>query len=453
MDSIATIARHVARTSYRDLSMSVIENTKKCIIDTIGVGIAGRRAPACPEALFMIRQWAGRPESTIILQDFKSPAPWAAFVNSIAMHALDFDDTLDESPHHANVSAFPAALAAAEACGGVSGQELICALALGNDVSCRLSLSLKRPLSWTRAATCGHFGATAAVGKIWDITEEQLVNAFGIVYAQTAGNVQALLDGALTKRMQPAFAAKNAILSVELAKRGITGASNVLEGEMGFYKLYEQNEYNKAVLLEDLGKNFAGERLSLKPYPSCRMTHSAVDLALNMKKTHHVCLDDIDEVTVICSRMVRKMVGEPFQMRTNPEVDAQFSIPYTVLVALDKGNLFLEDFEPEAVAMNSASGLLGHIRVEEDPTLAERDMMRCSMVIRLRDKRSLEMATLAPKGSPSNPLSMNECVEKFKRCARYGKGRINDDRIEAILHMLETLEQINDVRSLAELLA
>ncbi|MBN2438257.1 MAG: MmgE/PrpD family protein [Deltaproteobacteria bacterium] len=453
MDSIAAIARHVAQTSYQDLPASVIENTKKCIIDTLGVGIAGRMAPACPEAFDMVRQWSGRPESTVILRDSKSPAPWAAFVNSIAMHALDFDDTLDESPHHANVSAFPALLAAAEARGSVSGKDLICALALGNDVSCRLALSLKRPLAWTRAATCGHFGATAAVGKISELGEERLVHAFGIVYAQTAGNVQGLLDGALTKRMQPAFAAKNAIVSVELAKRGITGASHVLEGDMGFFRLYEQNEYDKSVLLEDMGKVFAGERLSLKPYPSCRMTHAAIDLAISIRKNNQICLDDVDAVTVTCSRMVHKMVGGAFQIRTNPEVDAQFSIPYTVSIAFDRGDVFLEDFEPDVVARVSAAGLHGRIRVEEDPVLPERDIMQCRMEVRLGDGRILTEATAAPRGSPANPLSMDECIEKFKKCARYGSDPMKEDRIKAMLHLLGDLENLPDISRLMNILS
>ena len=345
MDSIALFSDYVAQTNYSDLPLKVVENTKKFIIDTIGVGIAGLTAPGCLEAFEVVKHWSGRPEATVLMRNLKCPAIWAGFVNSIAMHALDFDDTLDESAHHANVSTLPAALAMAEARGKVTGKELICALALGQDVSCRLALSLKRPLAWTRAATCGYFGATSAVGKILGLDSEKMRNAFGIAYSQTAGNVQGLADGALSKRMQPAFAVKSAILSACLAEKGITGASNVLEGDFGFFKLYEGNEYDRNVLLKDLGEDFTGSRLSLKPYPCCRMAVSAIALALNLRKEHDIKLNTVQGITVICSKMVYNMVGKPFEIRNNPQTDAQFSIPYTVIIAILNGDVFLCDFD------------------------------------------------------------------------------------------------------------
>jgi len=183
------------------------------------------------------------------------------------------------------------------------------------------------------------------------------------------------------------------------------------------------------------------------------MTHAAIDLAISLKKNNHLRLHDAEAVTVICSRMVCKMVGGAFQIRTNPEVDAQFSIPYTVSVALDKGDVFLEDFEPEVVAKVSAAGSLGRIRVEEDPVLPERDIMRCRMDIRLKDGRILTAATTAPKGSPANPLSMDECIGKFKKCVRYGSGPMKEDRMETILHLLGDLENIPDISRLMNILS
>ena len=129
MDSIGQLSDYVVKTDYVHLPRAVIENTKKFIVDSIGVAIAGLNSPGCLEALEVIKHWGGRPEATVILSDLRCPAPWAGFVNSIFMHALDFDDTLDESAHHATVSALPAALAIAESKGGASGKDLICAVA------------------------------------------------------------------------------------------------------------------------------------------------------------------------------------------------------------------------------------------------------------------------------------------------------------------------------------
>ena len=153
MDDISQFAGYIARTQYSELPQTVVNNTKKFIIDTIGVGLAGLEAPGCPESIDVVKAWGGVPERTVLMNDYKCSSPWAAFLNSIFMHALDFDDALDESPLHANVSALPAALALGEARQGATGKDLICAVALGQDVACRIGASLKLPLAWTRTAT------------------------------------------------------------------------------------------------------------------------------------------------------------------------------------------------------------------------------------------------------------------------------------------------------------
>jgi len=452
MDSIARFSDYVARINYSDLPTAVIENTKKFIIDTIGVGIAGLNAPGCLEALEVVKYWGGRPEATVLMSDFRCPAPWAGFVNSIFMHALDFDDTLDESAHHATVTALSPALAMAESKGEVTGKELICAVAIGQDISCRLAIALRRPLAWTRAATCGFFGATAAAGKILRLNEEKMWNAFGIAYSQTAGNIQGLLDGALSKRMQPGFAVKSAILSALLAQKGVTGARNVLEGDFGFFKLYEGNDYDKDILLKNLGEDFTGNRLSLKPYPSCRMTHSSIDLALRLQSEHDINFDTIEKITVTCSKMVYEMVGKPFEIRKNAQTDAQFSIPYTVITAFLKGNVFLSNFEENNIRNQKIIDLTKLVQVIPDETIEAKNMMECSLEIKTRDGQVFSSSTSAAKGNPLNPMDIDECMEKFRKCVAYGLRKISQGKISEILDILKNLERLKDIRTLMKLL-
>lgn len=453
MDSIGQFSDYVTRTGYFDLPTAVIENTKKFVIDTIGAGIAGQTAPGCIEALEVVKRWGGRPESTVLMNDFRCPAPLAGFVNSIFMHALDFDDTLDESAHHATVSVLPAALAMAESKGEVTGKDLICAIAVGQDVSCRLAIALRRPLAWTRAATCGFFGATASAGKILKLDQEKMWNAFGIAYSQTAGNIQGLLDGALSKRMQPGFAAKSAIFSAVLAKRGITGARNVLEGEFGFFKLYEGNDYDKDVLLKDLGEDFTGNRLSIKAYPSCRMTHSSIDLALKLRNEYDIDLDNIENITVTCSKMVYEMVGKPFEIRENAQADAQFSIPYTVITALLKGDVFLSDFEEKNIRNQKIMDLTKLVKVIQDENIEAKNMMECTLEIKMRDSQVFSSSTSVARGNPLNPIGIDECMEKFRKCVAYSPKKIAQDKVSEILDILENLEGLKDIKILMDLLS
>jgi 2-methylcitrate dehydratase PrpD len=452
MDTILQFAEYVVKTKFLDLPQKVVDNTKKFIIDTIGVGIAGLEAPACQETLRTVRGWGGVKESTVLLSNYRCPAPWAAFQNSIFMHAIDFDDTLDASPLHANVTVLPAALALSEAREGTTGKDLICAVAIGQDVACRIAASLKRPLAWTRTVTCGYFGATAAAGKILKLDSEKIWNAFGISYCQTSGNVQPMLDGVLVKRMQPAFAAKAAVLSSVLAENGITGTKNVLDGDFGFFKLYEGNEYDRDILLGGLGKEFRGMDLSVKPYPCCRMTHASVDAALQLRRNVEFKLSDIERIYVRPSKMVFEMVGSPFQIRKDPQVDAQFSIPYTVAVALMKGDVFISDFEEKNIRDSGIKALADKIEVVADLTIDHRDIMHCSVEAKMKEGGIIRSAVSAIKGNPLNPMSTQDCMEKFRKCVSYSSQKISTKKISTILDVLSNLEKIDSIRQLAKLL-
>src|SRR5512137_140687 len=111
MDVLTAVADHVTRVGYDSLPPEVVEMTKRFILDSLGVAFAGVNAPGCREVVQLVTAWGGRPESTVLSGGTRVPAPWAALVNITMMHALDFDDTLDESALHAHVSVLPAALA------------------------------------------------------------------------------------------------------------------------------------------------------------------------------------------------------------------------------------------------------------------------------------------------------------------------------------------------------
>ncbi len=452
MDSVNRIVDHVTGTQFNDLPEAVVDDAKRFILDSLGVTIAGSSAPGCKEVVDLFKEWGGKPEATILLYGGKVPSPSAAMANSMMMHALDFDDTLDESALHAHVSVLPAAVAVAESVGRVSGKDLITAVTLGVDLVCRLGLATRRPLSWIRSATCGFFGAAAAAGKVMGLNGEQMSNALGVAYSQVAGNAQCLIDGGLVKRMQPAFAARAGVLSAFLARGRITGARHFLEGQYGFFNLYEGGDYDPEKLLQDLGTRFEGTKLSIKPYPSCRMTHAAIDAALSIREEHGIEPYDIEEIVVHASKMVHDMVGSPFTIRDNPQVDAQFSIPYTVAAALIRGDVFLRDFEESSIRDPHVLSCAGGVKVVVDPELAERDIMTTHLVLKTKDKAYSKRIDKA-KGNPLNPMSMDDCIEKFRKCVLSSQRPIPEEKVDEILDCLVELEGLKEIGTLMGLLS
>jgi len=439
---------HLYDTTYADLDPAAVACCKRLVMDTIGVAFPGRSAPGVPEMVSLMASWGGERGASVLFEPFKIAPPMAAMVNSTMMHALDFDDTLDASALHTFVTVLPAALAAAEAAGKpVDGQTFIAALVLGVDVICRISLGIQRPLSWIRTATCGSFAAAASAAKILGLDRDQISDALGIAYAQTAGNAQGLLEGRLVKRMQPAFAASAGVTAAFLASRGVTGSRAFLTGTYGYYPLYERGDLDEAAVIDGLGRHFTIVDLSIKPYPCCRMTHSAIDAALAVRE-RLTSLGRLERIEVNASSMVAEMVGKPFRIGKNPQVDAQFSIPYTVAVALLYGDVFLGDFEPEAVRREPVNALAAKVHVNENPNLAPKDILPAQLRAIGANGESLEVRINAPLGNPLRPVNDAQCRQKFLKCIQYSGISFDEARSRDLLNRIENLEHLEDVCTL-----
>jgi len=452
MDIVTELVNHIVTTQFEDIPHEVIEEEKKLIIDSLGVAIAGAYAPGCQEIVTLVKEWSGRPEASLIVYGGKVASPWAALANSTMMHALDFDDTLDDSALHAHVSVLPSALAMAERKGDVTGKELITAVVLGVDLVCRLGLATRKPLSWIRTSTCGSFGSAATAAKVLRLDQEEMLRALGIVYSQTSGNAQCLIDGGLVKRMQPAFSAQAGVVSALLAQKGVTGAKNVLEGRYGFFNLYEGGDYDREKILRGLGKQFEGMKLSIKPYPSCRMTHASIDAALAIRSENKLEPFEIEEITVHVSKMVYDIVGSPFTIRKNPQVDAQFSLPYTVAAAILRGDVFLKDFEEVCIRDPEVLKLAEKVKVLIDPALQERELSIATLSVKTPEGVYRKKVSKV-KGSPSNPMSMDECVEKFKKCFAYTQKHISQTKLDEILDELIHFERIRNIKEFMDFFA
>jgi len=443
---------HITKVHYEDLPPETVDYCKLLIMDALGVTFPGSLAPGCPEVASLARAWRSESGSSILIHGDKTMPPFAALVNSTMMHALDFDDTLDASALHTFVNVLPAAMAAAETVGSIDGKRFLTALILGVDVICRLSMGISRPLSWIRTATCGSFGAATTVGKILGLDHEQMTNALGVAYSQTSGNAQGLLEGRLVKRMQPGFAAQAGLTSAFLAEKGITGSHAFLEGTYGFYNLYEQGEFDREPIVESLGSHYTITDLSIKPYPSCRMTHASIDAALELRGVIGGVLEDIDQIEVKASKMVTEMVGKTFAIGTNPQVDAQFSIPYTVACALVRGDVFIGDFETDTIDDRQVKALADRVKVSVNSELPAKDILNSELTIKMKDGRTHRKRINVPLGNPAKAMDAEQCRGKFRKCVAYSGIDFDNAKIEELLSMIDSLEDIKDINRMIALM-
>ena len=446
-DAAWPLAQHVCRTGYADLPTSAVVSARRDILDTFGCMLGGSGSPGIDELFSVSSRWGGLEESRVLFRGVRLPAPQAALLNASMGHALDFDDTLDTGGSiHPGVSVLGAVLAVCDSLGGVSGRDVLLAVALGLDVSCRIALASTLDRGWHRTAAIGVFGATAAAGKLIGLTPAQMLAAFGIAYSHAAGNRQCILDGALTKRMQAGQAASAGVFSAVLAKTGFTGAQNIFGGRFGFFELYQPNGYDASLLLRDLGMAFRGEELSYKPYPCGRPLHAAIDAALAARARLEIeGADDIATVTVEADPAGHsdQFARGPAKRRPTQVVEAQFAQPFLVATALVHNTIGIAEVD----GLGDASVLALSDRITGIVS-ESRPKGSLSITVQRTDGRSVTVEATDPIGSPRKPLTNAQFEAKFRDCARNAVQPLPDARVDAVLVEIERLAALPDAREL-----
>jgi 2-methylcitrate dehydratase PrpD len=453
MDAMQRFTANLVQTTYADLPQSALAATKTFILDTLGVCVAGSTAPGVPELLAQLQHWGGTAESTAFVFGQRFPAPWAAMINSFMMHNLEFDCVHDPAVIHPFTTALPTALAVAEARGGVCGQTLLTAVTVGVDMSTRIGMSSRARMSFFRPGACGAFGAVAAACKVAGCNLDTTNHAMGILYSQICGTLQPHHEGVMVNSMQTGFNAKAAVMALALAQQGITGPREVLEGLYGYFRLFE-GAYDLTEALGTLGRTWEVERVGHKPFPSGRLTHGAVEAALRLRRQQQIRPQEIAEVVVDAPPLVKNLVGRAPTSRTPSAQFAKLCIPIVLAHTFLHGDVFITDFEGEALTDPQVHDLAQKIHVRRNAAIQDENaMVPLILHVRLDDGRQYTQQVEHLLGSPAHPLSRDEHLRKFRRCWQHGGRHLPPEHAERLMNMVEHLEDVDDVTALCRLLA
>lgn len=452
MDAMQRFTENIVRTTYTDLPSTALAATKTFILDTLGVCVAGSTAPGVRELLALLQHWGGTAESTLLVFGHRLPAPWAAMANSVMMHNLEFDCVHDAAVIHPFTTALPTALAVAEAQGGVSGKALLTAVTVGVDTSTRIGMSSRARMTFFRPGACGAFGAMAAACKVAGCDRDTTSRAMGILYSQICGTLQPHHEGVTVNSMQTGFNAKAAVVALALAQQGIAGPRDVLEGSYGYFRLFE-GAYDLSEALHTLGQNWEVERVGHKPFPSGRLTHGAVEAALLLRQQQQIRPQEIAEVVVEAPPLVKNLVGRAPTSQAPSAQFAKLCIPLVLAHVFLKGDVFITDFEGEALTDPQVHALAQRIHVRRnDAVQDENAMVPLILHVRLQNGRHYTQHLESILGSPAKPLSHDEHLRKFRRCWQHGGRHLPADHAERLIDMVQHLEEVDDVAALCRLL-
>lgn len=446
------LAEYAVNLKFSDLPAATVEKTKQAILDLLGIAI---RASVAGESSDVVRQvvdaLGSSGKATGIGIGPRYQPHYAALLNGTFAHTLDFDDTHEGGSIHPGAPTIPAVLAIAEET-HASGASAIAAIVAGYDATVRIAEAADPAAHYDRGfhptATCGTFGATAAVANVAHASADVLENAFGINGSQSAGSLQFLENGAWNKRIHTGLTAHNAILALRFAQAGALGARNALEGRSGFFRGYTDGADIEHVV-RTLGEQFAVDETAFKPYPSCRYSHAAIDLIREIVAEAKLKPEAVTAIRIGLPRKGMDLIGVPEDAKRTPRsiVDGQFSMFFLAAVALLHERMTWDDYK--LLGNADVVRTIERIEVREDPEIEARFPTMAASVEIDANGTTIRRINWTPKGEPDKPLSWEEVEAKFISLAR---AVYDDARCAQIVKTVRNLDRVGDIGELTALL-
>jgi 2-methylcitrate dehydratase PrpD len=449
MDYTNKLARYVAKMRWENIPPVVIAKSKIYTLDILGVALRGFLAPHAQVAYNTVRSLGGAPQATIIGGREKTSVTEAAFVNALSAHSIDFDDA--HKFVHPGAAIVPTVLSIGES-EGLSGKEFILAVVAGYEVSVRVSLAAgveHRKRGYHPTGTCNFFGAAAAAAKALGLDAKKTEAALGIAGTQSAGLTQYRFDGSANKHFHAGMAARGGVLSALLAKGGYRGTKQILDGKLGFLNVMAAGG-NPDRLIEGLGETFYMVETDIKPYPSCRQTHTVVDLGLKAVKENEIDLANIREVVV----EIYDYANESWLVETSAPasgLQAMLNIPYCLASAMVHRGLGLDQFDQAMLREEKVNELARKVKIvsNEEFTRLFPAKKAARLIVTMHDGTRIAAEGDNPKGSVDYPLEVGDIEKKF-----YGLAEkvIGFDNAQKLADMVNGLEMVSDVEAIAKLL-
>jgi 2-methylcitrate dehydratase PrpD len=450
MTAAERFANHVIDTRFADLPSAAVQAVKVFVLDSLGVGIAGSSVEGGDGLLRVATGW-GDPAVPVWGRSTRLSAPAAVFMNAWHMHNQEYDCLHEGAVVHAMASVLPAALAAAEQRGGVTGEELITAIAVGVDVAADLGLASRAGFRFFRPATAGGFGAVAAATRVLGCDRPTLEGAFAWQLAQTSGTMQAHSEGSPILPVQVAFNARAALQSCEFATLSFAPAHQVFEGPYGYLALFE-GAFELQPVLGSLGRAWRIAEFSHKPFPAGRATHGGIEGVAALRAQHRFAVPDVERIEVHAPPLIVRLVGRP----PRPDAGASYArlcLAYAAARVVQNGVIDLTDFRGDALADPDTHALAARVHTLDDGNPDPNALAPQRVSVTLKDGRALSWRCETMLANPARPLTREQHLAKFERCLAFAAEKLAPDAGPRLIEVVDRLETLDDVRILSVLAA
>jgi len=436
---------------------AVREKAKRPLIDTAGVMLSGAGSEVAPPLIRYLDAHHAMGPGIVLGTARTAPAEIAALVNGTFGHALDFDDGIVSAPVHPSSVVVAALLAGAPR---LAGPALLDAYVLGVEVAVKLAVAIgieHYHRGWHGTGTLGIFGAVAALARARRLDPLVTQTAFGLA-ASMASGVQRNF-GTMGKPLHTGWAARNAVVAVELAAAGFSAAQDALEADSGFFAVYGNDRSDPGRVLNELGNPYAIDDpgMSLKRYACCYASHRPIEGLLALRRVLNFSEHDIESVRCVLAPGSLRALIYP---RPRNGLEGKFSLEYALAAGVIDPHYSLWTFSDEAVNRPAAQALLPRITVLEDARCAVGDAHAAARgpsrrgfvevhAVTRDGQHAMSRVDKLP-GSPDQPLEWSELRAKFLDCAE--AAGLDAGRTSRAFDQLAALEHCENVTSIVQLL-
>lgn len=442
------VGKFVAGIKFDDLPEKVVEKAKLHIMDTLGVLIAAVDDPIMNVIKEYLKE-AGRDSCcTILGTGIKTSPETAALASGIMAHGLDFDDASWRMIGHPSAVVVPAVMALGEAW-NITGKDFITAYVLGTEVACKIGYAAEPELyeaGWHATGVVGVLGAAAACGYLLKLNEQQLSSALGIAASLAAGLRQNF--GSMTKPFHAGAAARNGVTAALLARHGFTSSIKSLDGKGGFFANFTGGKKEGNFPSPGDTYDIESPGFFIKPYPSCAATHTGIDAMLSLVEEYGFTDDQVESIDVGSGPVGPVML---FHKQPCCGAEGKFSMYYVMAIAIMDRKVGLDAFRDGRVHDPRVASLINKTSFHVEPEFSCRSIDGSPAVVRVRlkDGRELIRKVEKPLGSPDNPMTKAQQVDKYKDCTLRV---LPEHKVERSLSMFEILENLTDFKKLINVL-
>ncbi|MBS9403658.1 MmgE/PrpD family protein [Halomonas sp. TRM85114] len=441
-DVSRSLARAVVRSRHNDIPEHAHQEARRALLNYMGCALGGADHPAVDMALEGLGFMSGPPKAAIVGRTEAVDMALAAFVNGISSHVHDYDDTTPSNYIHPS-SPIASALFAFASTTPVKGEDFIHAFVLGFDAVTRIgdaTYPAHYQAGWHSTGSVGVFGAAIAIGKLLELSEEQMLWAIGLAASQAAG----LRDnfGSMTKSFHPGAAARSGLEAALLAKVGFTTGSTPLEGPRGFAAATANNQADFTKITDGLGQEFRLSGNTYKPFPCGIVVHPTIDACCELHR-EGLRADSIESVELRVAPLVRDLCDI-----RSPEVGLQgkFSIYHAAAIGLVRGKGGLAEFTDDAIHDPQISAMRSRVQAIPD-TAVDEDSVHVTLL--MKDGSRIERFLEASLGNLKRPLSDAQLEEKFRDQVSV----LNPERVDSIITKCRRIAALDNVGDLIRLTA